>query len=507
MDISLKHTDYKYLKTMADNTVEEIVECELTLPEYMPEILRIIKSSATPKITSCRLVGERITIDGVCELRLIYTAEDDCVYTFSQSRTFTRYCENSDYADCVDVGAGVSVGYVNCRATGTKRAELKAGLSLRFIAYKPCCQDIISLGDSVGIEEKCETIRAMSLGCRQTRQFSMSDTVTLDIPSAFIVSSRAGAVCTEIRKINNKIMIKGDAIVDVCYVEANNRCCTHKLKHVIPINQIIEFEGMDEHYTGNVCLKVCAVDIIPKGESDGACSCFDISLGVDASVTMWEEKELCVISDAYAIGSALELKKSSYKFYCATAEVRETFVCENNFTLSADGVNEVLDVCGEVSGVKVNNDGEKLSVSGSMALSFIFKDNNNTLSSVNKMMDFSLNRVISSDYKNIVCTPEVSLVSLDCGVKSGSVSVRAELNVVATVFGEITVDAVTDIVESDVPLKINTSAITVYFPESENESLWTIARRYNTTVSAIAEENCLEGETTENLKVLFIPAV
>ena len=44
MDISLKHEDYKYLKILSDNTIEENVEAELTLPEYMPEILRIIKS-------------------------------------------------------------------------------------------------------------------------------------------------------------------------------------------------------------------------------------------------------------------------------------------------------------------------------------------------------------------------------------------------------------------------------------------------------------------------------
>ena len=42
----------------------------------------------------------------------------------------------------------------------------------------------------------------------------------------------------------------------------------------------------------------------------------------------------------------------------------------------------------------------------------------------------------------------------------------------------------------------------------ENSGLiWSIARRYNTTVNAIAEENGLEGDTTENLKVVFIPAV
>ncbi len=505
MDISLKHTDYQYLRTVLNNTVEEVVECELALPEYMPEILRVIKSTATPKVTSCRLVGERITVDGVCELRMIYTAEDDCVYTFSQSRSFTRYCENSEFPDCVDVSVKTGVSYVNCRATGTKRAEMKAGISLCFSAYMKQSEDIVSLGDTRGIEEKCEFVRALSLGCRQTKQFSMSDTVTLDSPCKFVISTRGSAVCTEIRKINNKIMVKGDAVVDVCYVNSAEN--TQRIKHLIPINQIIEFDGMEEHYTGNVSLSVCAVDVVPKGESGGTCSCFDISLGVDATVTMWEEKELQVITDAYAIGKNIELKKSPCRFYCAVDEIRETFVTESNFTLCADGVSQVIDVTGDIINVTTGVETDRLCLKGSVALAFIIRDNSGNLSSVNKMMDFELNRHISAEWKSVVCNPVLTLLSLDCGVKSGSVTIRAEINAVGTAMSEIIIDAVAGIAESDVPLNVNSNAITVYFPEKENESLWSIARRYNTTVTAIAEENCLDGDTTEKLKVLFIPAV
>ena len=135
MDISLNHKEYKILRTDKDNSVEEIVEAELSLPEYMPEILRIIKSTAEPKINSCKLIGDRVTVDGVCELCMVYTAEDGCIYAFSQSRPFTRYCESSEFADAVDTNAQITVSYVNCRATGTKRAEIKSGLNIKLNIY------------------------------------------------------------------------------------------------------------------------------------------------------------------------------------------------------------------------------------------------------------------------------------------------------------------------------------------------------------------------------------
>ncbi len=507
MDISLKHEDYKFLKTLTDNSVEESVECELTLPEYMPEILRIIKSTAETKINSCRLVGERVTVDGVCDLRMIYTAEDGCIYSFSQSRPFTRHCENADFSEAVDVKAKVSVSYVNCRATGTKRAEIKAGLIIKFCVYLEEKEDVISLGDTKGIEQKSIPVKAMSLGCKKTRAFSMSDTVTLNSPAAFLISTSANAVCTEIRKINNKIMVKGDAVVDICYVNANDKSCAEHVKHRIPVNQILEFDGMEEHFTGNVVLIVTALDVLPKGESTGMATAFEISLGIDACVNMWEEKELLVISDAYAVGTALELKKSPCSFCTALDEIDEKFIFESNFAVTGEGVGTVVDSCGEITSVQAKVENGELIVSGSLSVSLIIKDSAGSLSSISKMFDYAYKKKVEYQEKNIICSPDLTLISLDCTVKgTNSIDVRAEIYIAGSVFGKLVIDTVADITESETPVCRNCNAITVYFPESSNESLWSIARRYNTTVKAIAAENDLNGDTTENLKMIFIPS-
>ena len=114
---------------------------------------------------------------------------------------------------------------------------------------------------------------------------------------------------------------------------------------------------------------------------------------------------------------------------------------------------------------------------------------------------------LQAENDDIFCLPKLNIFSLDCAEKgNNSIDVRAEINVSASVFGKVYIDGVIDISESEIQSVRSSNAITVYFPE-KSESLWSIARRYNTTVNAIAEENGLEGDTTENLKVLFIPAV
>lgn len=507
MDISLKHENYKFLKTNKENSVEEIVEAEFSLPEYLPEILRIIKSTAEPKIHSCNLVGERITVDGVCDLKMLYTAEDGGIYSFSTSKPFTRHCENKDFSDAVDVNASLKVSYVNCRATSTKRAEIKAGLTIKFNVFFEEKEDIISIEDGKCIEQKSVCVDVASLGCKKTRSFSLSDTVALQKGASFIVSSDACAVLTETRKINNKIMVKGDAIVDICYVNSSDKSTTETIKHIIPINQILEFEGMEEHFNGSVILNISALEIIPKGESNGASSNLDISLGIDVSISMWEEKQVNVISDAYAIGSAIELKKNNYEFLSLLAEINDNFIYDTSFSVSGEGVSCVLSKWAEITGVVAKTEGDNLIVTGNISVSLLIKDNANSLSCINKMFDFSYSQRNEKFDDNIVFEPCIVLSSLACKVKGeNNIELRAEINISGSVFKKMKLDVVTEIYESDKPFVCNKNAITVYFPQEKNESLWGIARKYNTTVRAIAAENDLDGDTTGNLKMLFIPS-
>lgn len=506
MDITLKKESYKILQIVKDNSIEECVEADFSLPEYMPEILRIIKSTAQPKVNSCKAVGERVTVDGECELRMIYTAEDGCIYSFSQTRPFTRHCENNVFNNATDINCEASVSYVNCRATNTKRAEIKAGIVMKINAFIEESEEIISVEEG-SIEKKCKPVRAMSSGCKKTRAFSMSDTASLSVPCAFIVSTRATAFCTELKKISNKIMVKGDAVVEICYVNANDKACTENIRHTLPINQILEFEGMEERFSGSVALNVTAVDVMLKNEQDGMGSAFDIGLSIDASASMWEEKELLVINDAYSVGSCIDLKKQSMLFFTPLDEIRDTYIFREDFQVSGEGVSRVMGSTCEMTNVIAKKESDKLLITANLALSVLIKDSSGSISNVNKILDFRYERKADYEENDIFCLPELNVFSLDCGEKgNNSIDVRAEIKVSAGVFGRVYIDGVTDITESESKPERSNNAITVYFPE-KSESLWSIARRYNTTVKAIAEENGLEGDTTENLKIVFIPAV
>lgn len=507
MDIALENEKYCSLKRTYDTTIEECVEAELSLPEYMPEILRIIRSQAVPKINSFQTVGERVTVDGSCELTMIYEGSDNCIYTFSQVRSFTRYCENSAFSVAEDVRVKTSLKFVNCRATNTKRAEIKAGIGITVSAYSKIEESILLLGNSQGIEERKQEISAMSLGCKKSKMFSMSDTFNLENETAaFLVRANAVSVLGEVRKISNKLMIKGETIVEIAFVPNEDKTTIKKVRRILPINQILEFEGMEEHFTGDVTLDVTAVDVIIKNDSQSEGRSLDVAVSINAGITMWEQKDLCVITDAYAINGAINLTYSKMKFYSALDAIRDTYIYKGNIDVSKIGADCVLDAfCEESEPVLSFGDGT-IAVTGSLKVTMLLRDSQGGIVTTEKMLDYRYERKAECTSLETDCVPSVSVSSFECVLKNkDQIDVKAEMQINCSVFGETELSVVTDICEGEKSEKTINSAITIYFPEFE-ESLWDIAKRYNTTVESIVLENNLEGDTTGNIKMLFIPS-
>ncbi len=506
MDISLENEEYCSLKRNYDTVLEECVEAELSLPEYMPEILRIVKSVAIPKINSFNTVGERVTIDGVCELRMIYIGEDNCIYSFSQSRNFTRYCENSAFSEACDVKVKASVNYVNCRATNTKRAEIKAGIGLFVTAFSENKENIIFLGEGSGVEEQKAEISCMSLGCKKSKMFSMSDTFDVENGTAlFLVNTSSSACIGEVRKISNKIMLKGDVIVEISYVSGEDRTQINHLRKILPINQILEFDGMEEHFTGDINLEVTAVDVMIKNDSSGEGKMFDVAVSVNASVSMWEQKSLSPMTDAYAINGTLDLTTKNMRFFSVLDSIKDTYIYKNEIDVSKLDAESVLDVFYECSEPSFDFKNGVLEIFGSIKTSLILRDSSGGIVTTEKILDYKYERKTDSENLKVECTPYVSISSFEASVKGkNEVSVKAEMQINCSVFGETEINIVSDIKEGAYSEKTNKSAITVYFP-SEKECLWDIAKRYNTTVESISIENNLDSEIIDGVKMLFIP--
>ena len=58
-----------------DSSAEQSVELDYFLPDYYPNIFKLLKTSVTPVIQSRSIDGTRLTFDGVAWIRVLFLAE------------------------------------------------------------------------------------------------------------------------------------------------------------------------------------------------------------------------------------------------------------------------------------------------------------------------------------------------------------------------------------------------------------------------------------------------
>ena len=85
---------------------------------------------------------------------------------------------------------------------------------------------------------------------------------------------------------------------------------------------------------------------------------------------------------------------------------------------------------------------------------------------------------------------------------------RCRLRVDGMILGVMPVSFITAIKVDETREKTreNQSAMTIYYADA-GENIWSIAKRYNTSISAVMEENGLEDEILPEKRIVLIPMV
>ena len=162
-----------------EGSVEQSVDSDLTLPDYCPDILRILKCTVTPRVTGSQVSGERITVDGTVLVRLIYVGEDARVRCFEQNLPFSKYVEVKNLPDSPCVSVRLKAEYVNCRAVSQRRADIHGTVSVNISVTVRREENLISGVDGCGVQLQKKTQAASSAVGLVERMFPLTEVLEI----------------------------------------------------------------------------------------------------------------------------------------------------------------------------------------------------------------------------------------------------------------------------------------------------------------------------------------
>lgn len=511
MEFHVNQENIRINETVFNGVLEQSIELDYMLPDYCPNIFKILKSNVSVQIVSQQMSGTKLTIDGVSIIKMLYVSEEtNKLRQLEQKQAFTKTVELKE--DCSDgyVTLSAKCDYVNCRAVNSRRLDIRGAVSIKTVVVKPKSKSLLCDCDCLQLHRKELEICEDKLYV--IKDFTVREELEVGHgkpPVQDIINYEAYADSQDYKLLANKIICKGEILLHTLYLCSSNPDKPEIIEHSIPISQIVDFEGINEDYQCSITFEVSKYDIDMQIEDDGECHSFIAELGIRAICEASKNKRVQLIDDCYSTGYETEKTEEKLKMERLNQVVQETSIVKQTIRLDQSELNFIYDVMYDVNNISWSVRANRLVVSCNLLLSVLAVNRDNIPVCMEQTVPCEIELDTGIAEGDLSFDPAVQVHSIVYNILSvEELEFRIEMRIHGMLYEFFYISAITQVnlQEDAVKRRDDNCALRLYFADP-GESIWEIAKRYNTSVNAILEENSIEKEFVDSRGMLLIPIV
>lgn len=509
MSFNSEMKELGFYETVYETTAEQSVEAEINLPDYCPEIRRILKCTVTPNIISVQNSSGRVTADVNALIRFIYVGENGNIAAYEQNSSLQKYAESFEITSECAVDVRINTDFVNCRAVNQRRVDMRAMLTFIFKAAKRRNESLLCGADGAGLQTMTDNCNFACLTALSSRSFGMSEVIELGAdktPVSQILNISSFAVANEIKLISNKMLVKGECGVKIFYI-GEGGSAVESIDHSMPISQIVELDGVNESSIPSLCMNVSSCEAVPKVDSAGEMRLIDLNIRISTEAMSFESVPFSFITDAYSTDCEISSTKKSFETLTYNKSFDSIFT--NKVVLESIGVSVecIMSIwCGEMRKSFSCKDG-KCIITGTYNVTVLYKDSESQIGMIQKPVDFDFSVQLGEPSERISCFGSVDILACSCAVTGDSrLEIKTEMKTSGVVLSNGIKKYISEItLNPGIGNQCEPCALTIYFGET-GEKIWDIAKHYRTTADAIKNENEISGDCIEKSGMLMIPS-
>ncbi len=510
MEYQLKKENCPVCETILDATSEQAVDLDFSLPDYCPDIERILKCRICPSIISKNISGDKLDIDGKSVIKLYYLdakkqAVRVCEHTSPFSCSFTLKESVTDAIPMITL----RTEYLNCRALTPRRLDIHGAFSVCAKVYRRVNQDYACAVEGDDIQQKTHTETVSMLKGMGQQPFSVTE--VLDIGQG--KGTPESILCSELnirlgdsKAVSDKLMLKGEAILHILYVTDIETGTQDTMTFNIPINQVVDVQGITEDTLNEIHVSVLNYDVSLKSEYDENSTLVTLDARLSAAVYAYENQSVEVIDDVYSTAYELETVTKPVSYMSLVDVLTDSVHASEEVTVTENGISKMIDIWSDSVNVMTTSDNDKCMIKGKVNCGMFALDTDGVPFYAERAVEFVYEPQVSANGNPLsVHTQLVPTIGFRI-TGNNTVEIQADIDLCMAVFETHSCRAVVAVVgnEDNRRDKDQTAALTLYYAD-ENESLWSIARNYCTSVEAIRQENSLD-ETTDTVSgMILIP--
>ena len=484
---------------------------DFTLPDYQPEIRRLLLTKANILPQSEYLGNGNAEISGEIIYKIIYLGADGGVYCatlsdkygFNASFDFHSHSVNNDE---ITLLPSCKTESINARVLGPRKLNVRAKLDCRALAFSPSlyAPNLVGSHNKSSIENLVFETNCINIKRSASESLILNEFIPFDgqIDNLRIVDCSANAVFSECSPSIDKINIKGDALVKILYCNDGESTQPLTLTKKIPFSCELDCPGV------NSLFECCARGVCFDERFDFAENGISLELTLSLCASAQRNESVKYIADAYSTEKVCENTNSLLPVISAVR------CCIGNLTQ-----NDVF----ALENIKLSRDAKIIDASGKCNISELEKENGKLV--FKGTSEYQILCYLEGEYSSISLSSPVRY-ELDCKNANGfekafkwraeasSSSVRArhdgerlfvdcELNLSMLVNQESEIEVLSEMIFGE-HLKKPTGEILLCYPD-KSATVWSVAKQYGETQKSIRSKNSIpEGENLIKKRYLVI---
>lgn len=510
MDINQENRSFCTPVTVLDTVAEQLADVDLTLPDYCPDIEKILKCTLKPKIQSKSLSGGQLQVDGYCIVNVLYVESiKKTVRCCEQSVNFSQCFSVKETPDNPVIMTSTKSEYINCRALSPRRLVMHGAFSLYAKVFTVSKTEIYCPDEEMHLETNTKTIGCANLKSFCQEQFNVCEDISVSEKPAIetILQSDVGASISEAKAVTGKLMINGEINLKLLYLTNVESGETEKIDYLLPFNQIIDCEGIDENTVNCVSCDVLSYDIRLKNDvlSEKPAIVLDVKLCVTEEGYIVNDES--VIVDAYSVEYASHPEFEQLKTMNEITPLTESHMEKVSVNVDDGKISKIVNISCDSITAEGSSDSGSLKVNGKMNISILALNEENVPVFIERSYDYE-HQVASAGECNTVNNASARCASISYRLADdNSIEIRCEIKLSIFAVNKSDMNVVKNVtLMEDSPVKPESCALTLYYAQ-EGEKLWDIAKAHNTRLDMLVAENSAEKQTLDSPQMLLIPRI
>ena len=508
MELTLQRQMITINEVVYDGYVEQPIECDALLPDYCPDIVKVLKCGVTTHLHSTTTSGDRLTVEGMAVAHIYYSSEKNQIRHVEYKIPFGKSVDLRSAPHSPVITVLPSVDYVNCRAVNQRRVDVRGAITFTVKVTDQKQEQVISGAEGAGIQLRRDMLPATELVSQNQSPFSVSEELELGYGKSAIgsiIRTDCRVNVQDHKIIAGKIVAKGDFMLHILYQPQEDEGALEVMEYSLPISQIIDCAGVDEQCICMVEMVCASCDVQPKTGDDGEYRTFMLDARIMAMVSAYRHHEIPVASDCFSTKYECKCTHRPVSFMRLSDMISESLIHKVTLDLP-ENVEKVVDAWCEVDTLNWKHEQNAINASLKLTVSMFAKMENGECLYFEQQSEMEQILPIQGVCAAIQFEPTADILSSTFNlVGKEKIDMRCEVLIKGCVHCTVRQNSIGDITVDESSVKVKEQNKLYIYYADEGESVWNIAKRYNTSPGAIWEENAVEEDTLGKKTMLLIP--